>query len=824
MKISFDGNTVISNIDTSNAVKFSIAVNSKAFKLFSSTLYSDKIGSIVREISCNAYDAHVAAGKEDEPFQVHIPDKFEPWFAVKDFGIGLSKDQVFKIFSTYLASTKDDSNSMVGAFGLGSKSPFSYTDNFMLISNYDGVKTVYSCFIGEDGQPYVVDINSMPTDECNGVEVRIAVAPEDYEKFSNAVSTQLAAFKVKPTLINTNDNFSFWQFLPNSQPIFEESGKFAVYNSTPVIYFIQGNVLYKFSYYKKELINLLTDKAKLFFTDANVNLCLVYHVNIGDIGVTISRESIEYDNRTIENIAKFLNEVADKLFNHIKDKLDNIITVGDCKKVVIDYFYKMSGHPSYFWDKFCQFIGGKENYLLNKKFNQTEVDFINNFTPFREVSLISKNIIAGLKDEVVMITTRVPCRQKGYMVDNVFVFSDITKEMYSPCYLTFYKYPGVEYKRINAILINDISNEKNKIVRNHLLGRKIPGSSNFIEFSINIDKKDRTRLKNISDKIINILENLGISRNIIHISSEIYDSLGIKPVKEKKDKTATPEKKKTGEVKYFVAYFTDSAMCRINKLAAERGRNLSSINSDCLYYVIDNDDKFKYKEVKSIMDEMNNKGLFYSKYDFDIVFRLKELKFYTNVFEFPESNIPTCLIFIHKDDVDKVKNLPNFHDINDYTKNVINNVVKKSTFRDMFYFYKLNQIVEEFNIFNHHDSDYVKPVIEQMRKNVSLNKDKNLMRFLKIVERKLNKKYYYKAMKEIRLIFYSEKMDKYFTKSYIKFKKILDGSFSKQNVHSYLDKIKMKYPMTYIYVKTFNDYHFNKNQMIELTNRELSTP
>ena len=43
--------------------EFNIKRTSKAFQILSSGLYSNKILAIVRELSCNAWDAHVAAAK-----------------------------------------------------------------------------------------------------------------------------------------------------------------------------------------------------------------------------------------------------------------------------------------------------------------------------------------------------------------------------------------------------------------------------------------------------------------------------------------------------------------------------------------------------------------------------------------------------------------------------------------------------------------------------------------------------------------------------------------------------------------------------------------
>ena len=63
---------------------FTIKATGKAFRILSDGLYSDKILAVVRELSCNAYDAHVAAGMF-VPFEVHLPHALEPWFSVKDF-------------------------------------------------------------------------------------------------------------------------------------------------------------------------------------------------------------------------------------------------------------------------------------------------------------------------------------------------------------------------------------------------------------------------------------------------------------------------------------------------------------------------------------------------------------------------------------------------------------------------------------------------------------------------------------------------------------------------------------------------------------------
>jgi DNA topoisomerase VI subunit B len=134
-----------------NTNQFQIKASSHAFRILSDGLYSDKISSIIRELSCNALDSHIANGNPEIPFQIHIPSKLIPHFHIRDYGIGLSEEDIMGLYSTYFASTKGQSNDFVGALGLGSKSPFSYTDSFTVESWFNNEKKTYAIFIGDEG-------------------------------------------------------------------------------------------------------------------------------------------------------------------------------------------------------------------------------------------------------------------------------------------------------------------------------------------------------------------------------------------------------------------------------------------------------------------------------------------------------------------------------------------------------------------------------------------------------------------------------------------------------------------------------------------------
>ena len=130
-----------------------IAATPQMFKVLSSQIYTDKEGAIVRELCSNAVDAHVDAGKEDVPFEVHMPTVFEPWFEIKDFGTGLAPDDVISLYMDYGMSNKTHTNEMIGGFGLGSKAPFCYTDSFTVTSRWNGTAYTFTSFLKSDGAP-----------------------------------------------------------------------------------------------------------------------------------------------------------------------------------------------------------------------------------------------------------------------------------------------------------------------------------------------------------------------------------------------------------------------------------------------------------------------------------------------------------------------------------------------------------------------------------------------------------------------------------------------------------------------------------------------
>jgi hypothetical protein len=314
-----DAGVIKSNVGAESS--FSIAMNGKAFRVLSDTIYKDKIGSLVREISCNAYDSHVQAGRPDMPFVIHLPDAMEPYFSVTDYGLGLSEDAVRNIFTTYFSSTKENSNDVIGAFGLGSKTPFAYTDTFTVTSTYNGQTVFYSAYLNDDGVPAIAELGRQQTDNHNGVEIKVPVNRGDFVNFRNAVAEQLRFFTVKPEIKNCPG----FEFVTPTTPDTLKVSNLTLNRSYHGIYVIQGQVGYPLANANFAEMAKLTPKAREFLSNIQ-DIGGTLTVPIGKIEVIASREGISYSKVTIDSLNEYLEKASDQVNDAIADRLATATT------------------------------------------------------------------------------------------------------------------------------------------------------------------------------------------------------------------------------------------------------------------------------------------------------------------------------------------------------------------------------------------------------------------------------------------------------------------------------------------------------------------
>lgn len=312
MKLTVN-NQVLESNGLNQSTGFKIEASLKAFEILSSGLYTDKIGSIVRELICNAYDSHIQANNLDTPIEIVTPTAWSDGvFKIKDYGTGLSEEDIFTVYTTYFKSTKNESNDYIGCLGLGSKSPFSYTDSFTVESRYNGTLTSYLCYKDDKG-PAITKLESNPTDEHNGLTVTINVNGNDSAYFRDKSEQFLNLAD-----INVIINGRKYDCFPGE--LFKKIDNIELYKDRydNKIYIKQGIVCYPIN-------NKLTDDVTF---NQYVKILSAYKtiitVPIGSVEVTASREALSYDERTTKNVIDYIIEAGAAYMEDYKNSIKDL--------------------------------------------------------------------------------------------------------------------------------------------------------------------------------------------------------------------------------------------------------------------------------------------------------------------------------------------------------------------------------------------------------------------------------------------------------------------------------------------------------------------
>jgi hypothetical protein len=317
MKQRTNTTTVTTNIIERQA--FTIKATGKAFRSLIDGIYSNKILAPVRELMTNAYDGHLMAGNEDQAFHVKVPDHSIPEFAVRDYGIGMDHETVTGLYTTLFDSSKDDTNSQVGMLGLGSKSPFAYTDTFT-VTCYDGeTKRVYNAHLDDD-VPQLGLMFEGESAEPRGVEVKFPVRSGDYASFVAAIKRVALGFDVMPTFEGADIE---------DRPVVHEGTGYRVYkrddgywskDPLAAVNVRMGCVIYP--------VEALTGTG---FESIEMprQVAYVVDVPIGASDVTTNREALANDDQSVEGIRPFL-EMS------LTDHKDTVVSAYKAAKTTIE--------------------------------------------------------------------------------------------------------------------------------------------------------------------------------------------------------------------------------------------------------------------------------------------------------------------------------------------------------------------------------------------------------------------------------------------------------------------------------------------------------
>ena len=322
------------------SLNFGIKNPAFIFKLLCDKIYKNPLKTIVQEYMCNARDAHRELKNEETPIEVYLPNELSSNLIIKDFGPGLSPERIEDVFIYLGESTKRDSNTQTGGFGIGAKVAWAYTDSFTIISFYNNTKTTFLAYTGETGVGKLDMISKVPTDLKNGVEIHIAIKPEDFSKVASYVYRTCLFWTTKPIVYNTISPFIFPEIDSTSGMISVIQMQKNKYNdpdlewlswincigiSPKKIYAVVDGILYN---------TILIDQ----YENSNYlrnNYAGFKFFNTGEVDLAVDRETLQMTEKTLLTLDTFKKNIKEYIEEASTKMISDFQTTGDLSKVGI---------------------------------------------------------------------------------------------------------------------------------------------------------------------------------------------------------------------------------------------------------------------------------------------------------------------------------------------------------------------------------------------------------------------------------------------------------------------------------------------------------
>lgn len=225
-------------------------------------LYANPIMAALREYCANASDAHKVSGQV-KPFEVEFPYRHEgeSSLRIRDYGNGMTKEQIIKIYSQYGASTKGSSNLTVGGFGLGSKSGLAVSNHLYINTTANGILIRAQILKNEDNTSVIRILSEEPSSADAGTEIILPVTKSQLAELTAKADEELMGY-------------AHTEIMLNSKPLtltLSDKERFIPVQSG-------GNAIAYIARRPKNIINGLPLRAK--FPIADLDAFLANHINV----------------------------------------------------------------------------------------------------------------------------------------------------------------------------------------------------------------------------------------------------------------------------------------------------------------------------------------------------------------------------------------------------------------------------------------------------------------------------------------------------------------------------------------------------------------
>lgn len=322
MIIEADTTEVVTNIEGAESRPMFISEEGLAHIMTTLTnLYNDPETAVIREYTANGIDAHVMAGNP-APVEVTLPTYDNCMFVVQDYGVGMSRDEIWNIYAGYGESTKRETNGQIGAFGFGCKSGLAIANQFTLSSVKDGKKTSALVQKAPDGLNKVFIVNEIDTDEPNGIKVTVPVNRHQRHAFNQKARKFFQFASPGTVLVDEVEPTSAFE---NAKLLTDPANPdFSAYFRTDIrgsYYVVMGNVPYMIA--EQEVRDALA-RLGIETTERIYSAEVYFPVPIGSVQLTPNREGLRFTDKTRDYIDVLLKSFISVIRDEAQAEIDAI--------------------------------------------------------------------------------------------------------------------------------------------------------------------------------------------------------------------------------------------------------------------------------------------------------------------------------------------------------------------------------------------------------------------------------------------------------------------------------------------------------------------
>ena len=329
------GVKVVSNFRITDATQARIMMS------LSDKIYQDKQKSCVREYSTNMRDAQHQAGKAVTECIVTLPTFDDMNLKFRDFGKGLTEEEIVNVYCVFGESTKRNSNEYNGLLGYGSKAAFSITDSFTVTSWVNGSKSIYQCIKGDTTRLHeVMLLSRCESEEQTGIEVCVPVKSSNLWDFHRAAYDLFKYWEELPQIINLNEEYTeHLNNYRNVKAILSGDGWEVRSKSESVAVAVayMGFVAYPINFNILNNQMAITSNTRCLFDLLQSN-DVVIKFDMGGVAFTDSRESLEYNDLTIKALTTKIEDIFCKIKQSIQDKFTSATNIWEAKKIYNSIF------------------------------------------------------------------------------------------------------------------------------------------------------------------------------------------------------------------------------------------------------------------------------------------------------------------------------------------------------------------------------------------------------------------------------------------------------------------------------------------------------